>query len=77
VDVHYPAGGGAMAAAVVAADLGFARVVAEHFATLERVAPYRPGAFWERELPAIRAVLSGIDPIDLLIVDGYVQLDRS
>jgi deoxyribonuclease V len=75
VDVHYPGGGGAVAAAVVAADLGFARIVAERVASLERVEPYRPGAFWERELPAIRAVVSGIGPIDLLVVDGYVQLD--
>jgi deoxyribonuclease V len=75
VDVHYPAAGGAVAAAVVTADLGFGRIVAERVAALERVEPYRPGAFWERELPAIRAVLSGIDPIDLLVVDGYVQLD--
>jgi deoxyribonuclease V len=36
--------------------------------------PYQPGRFFERELPAIEAVLAGIDPVDLLIVDGFVQL---
>jgi deoxyribonuclease V len=39
------------------------------------VEPYRPGGFYARELPAIRAVLAVSGPVDLLIVDGYVDLD--
>lgn len=74
-DVHYPAAGGATAALVIAEDLAFATVVAEHTAGLAEVAPYRPGAFFARELPALRAVLAVAGPIDLLVVDGYVDLD--
>ncbi|MDQ3404054.1 MAG: endonuclease V [Actinomycetota bacterium] len=75
VDVHYPAEGGARAALVIAADPAFATVVSEHTANLAEVAPYEPGAFSVRELPALRAVLADAGPIDLLVVDGYVHLD--
>lgn len=75
VDVHYPAAGGAVAASVVAGDRAFATILAEHLAALHTVAAYQPGAFWRRELPALRAVLAMTEPPDLLVVDGYVQLD--
>jgi len=75
VDVHYPDAGGARAALVVYRDKGFAELDGEYVAVQEQVAPYRPGNFYERELPAIRAVLSQADPVDLLVVDGYVDLD--
>ena len=75
VDVHYPAAGGATAARVIAADPAFATVLAEHTATLAEVAGYRPGAFFARELPPMRAVLAQAGPVDLLVVDGYVHLD--
>jgi deoxyribonuclease V len=39
------------------------------------VAPYRPGEFYLRELPPLRAVLHGIDGLGLLVVDGYADLD--
>ena len=77
VDVHYPSGGGARAALVTSADPRFATIAAEHVAHLDQVAPYRPGAFYARELPALRAVLAlvGTPAPDLLVVDGYVDLD--
>jgi deoxyribonuclease V len=75
VDVHYPAAGGARAACVVAADLRFSDIVAEHVVPLAEVAPYRPGEFYARELPALRAVLAHAGQLDLLVVDGYVDLD--
>lgn len=75
VDVHYPPEGGARAALVVASDPGFAAIVEERTADLPEVEPYRPGAFFDRELPALRAVLAGTAPVDLLLVDGYVDLD--
>jgi deoxyribonuclease V len=75
VDVYYPDTGGARAALVIAADPAFLMIESEHTATLADVEPYRPGAFFTRELPALRAVLSQAGPIDLLIVDGYVHLD--
>jgi deoxyribonuclease V len=75
VDVHYPDTGGARAALVVYRDRTFADLDGEYTAVLEQVAAYRPGNFYERELPAIRAVLARTDPVDLLVVDGYVDLD--
>lgn len=74
VDVHYPAGGGATAALVVAADPRFAVLTDERTARLGSVAEYRPGAFATRELPALRAVLAD-ERVDLLVVDGYAHLD--
>jgi deoxyribonuclease V len=74
VDVYYPSSGGATAALVLADGPAFAAVVGEHVVHLAEVAPYRPGAFYERELPPIVAA-AGPHALDLLIVDGYVTLD--
>ncbi len=75
VDVHYLPAGGAQAAAVLAADAAFAHVLAERTAAVPRVAPYRPGEFYRRELPPIRAVLDDLSGLGLLVVDGYADLD--
>jgi deoxyribonuclease V len=75
VDVHYPDSGGARAALVVASDRRLAQVVEEHTAWLSTVDAYQPGQFYLRELPAIHAVLSTTAPLDLPVVDGYVDLD--
>jgi len=75
VDVYYPGKGGARAALVIAADPGFATVLEEHTADIAEVETYRPGAFFTRELPAIRSVLAQTARLDLLVVDGYVDLD--
>ena len=77
VDVHYPRNGGAQAAAVLAADAAFAHLLAERTAVLPRVPPYRPGEFYLRELPPIRAVLDDLSELGLLVVDGYADLDPS
>jgi deoxyribonuclease V len=74
-DVHYLPGDGARAAAVLAADAAFARVLAERTAVLPQVAPYRPGGFYLRELPPLRAVLEEVSGLGLLVVDGYADLD--
>ena len=75
VDVHYLRTGGARAAAVLAADAAFAHVLAERTAVIPRVRPYRPGQFYLRELPPLRAVLDGLSSLGLLVVDGYADLD--
>jgi deoxyribonuclease V len=75
VDVHYLSTGGARAAAVLAADTAFARVLAEHTALLPQVPPYQPGQFYLRELPPLRAVLENLSGLGLLVVDGYADLD--
>jgi deoxyribonuclease V len=74
-DVHHLRTGGARAAAVLAADAAFAHVLAERTAVLPRVPPYRPGEFYPRELPPLRAVLEDLSGLGLLMVDGYADLD--
>ena len=74
-DVHYPASGGARAAAVLSHDSRFDAVVDERVAELDEVADYQPGRFYLRELPALRAVLGDATGLSLLIVDGYVDLE--
>jgi deoxyribonuclease V len=76
VDVHYPADGGARAAVATARELQFVRIVEEHVHRLPKVAPYQPGRFYARELPALQAVLADLGhPVSLVIIDGYVDLD--
>jgi deoxyribonuclease V len=72
-DVHYR--GLARAAVVAAADPRFARIVAERAVVVPEAAPYRPGQFYLRELPPLLAVLDGLGRLDLLVIDGYVDLD--
>jgi deoxyribonuclease V len=77
VDVHYSAMGGAWAALVVTADRRFTYVVEERVYWSADAAPYQPGSFFLRELPAIEAVLASAEALDLVVVDGYVDLDPS
>lgn len=74
-DVHYPRTGGARAGLVLACDASYARVTRERAVAVASVAPYQPGQFYLRELPALRAVLAGAGDLALLIVDGYADLD--
>jgi len=76
VDVHYPPEGGAHAALVTACEPRFARIGEERVRWLATIAPYQPGLFYARELPALRAVLADLGrPVSLVIIDGYVDLD--
>jgi deoxyribonuclease V len=80
VDVHYLESGGARAALVLAEDATFATIRHSATALVNEAAPYRPGEFYRRELPALHAVLDDVDDvkdIELLVVDGYVDLDPS
>jgi hypothetical protein len=75
VDVHYLSSGGARAAAVVAADAAFSDVLAEHSVVVPGVLPYRPGEFYLRELPPMRAVLDGVRGLGLCPCRvSYVEL---
>ena len=75
VDVHYLRTGGARAAAILAADAGFAHVLAERTAVVPQVPPCRPGEFYLRELPPLRAVLDDLSGLGLLPAGGYADLD--
>jgi deoxyribonuclease V len=74
-DVHYLASGGARAAAVLAADAAFSRLAGDRIAVVPDVEPYRPGQFYLRELPPLRAALDGLTAMTLLVIDGYADLD--
>lgn len=74
-DVHYPPSGGGHAALVVSDEPEFGAIIEERTAWLDTVADYAPGRFYERELPALTALLADADPLDVLVVDGYVDLD--
>lgn len=75
VDVHYLDEGAARAAMVAAADRQFSQVVRTETVMVAAVDPYRPGEFYRRELPPLRAVIPAADELALIVVDGYVDLD--
>lgn len=74
-DVHYPPSGGGHAALVVSSEPELGEIIEQRTAWLDDVADYAPGRFYERELPALKALLDDVTPLDVLIVDGYVDLD--
>lgn len=75
VDVQYLESGEARAALVGASSRSFFLVTTERTVLVQSVAPYEPGAFYRRELPCLRAVLDGVSGMELLVIDGYVDLD--
>ena len=75
VDVHYPADSTATAAGVLFREWhsDTADQVVTH--QIGQVAPYRPGFFFERELPCLLDLIAKLDaPPELVIIDGYVWL---
>ena len=75
LDVHY--GDAAITAALVGwiawTDAVSARELVDSHSP--DPAPYVPGAFFERELPYLAAIIARVtDPIELIVVDGYVWL---
>lgn len=75
VDVHYLDDASARAAVVAAHDQRFSVISYTHTAMVSVHAPYQPGAFYLRELPALRAVIPASAGLSLIVVDGYVNLD--
>jgi deoxyribonuclease V len=77
VDVYY-AGSGATGACLTFREWTDDAPISEHVVTVGTVRPYVPGRFFERELPCILRVLSSLpDPVDLVVIDGYVWLGDS
>ena len=75
VDVQYE-GEGARAACVTARSWDDATARDEWTVEVPQVAEYRPGFFFERELPCILAVLERAPAKpSIIVVDGYVVLD--
>lgn len=75
VDVHYLGTAGARAALVTASDSRFSELAGTATTLVAEADLYRPGEFYLRELPAIRAVCRHAGPFALIVVDGYVDLD--
>ena len=62
-------------AAVVFEQWDDAVPLAEYTATFNGIEPYVPGQFFKRELPCLLAVLEKVrEPLDQIIVDGFVSL---
>jgi deoxyribonuclease V len=77
VDVHYENARG-RAACVVARAWEDAVGCEERVIGISEVSPYKPGAFFERELPCIVRALSLVRAVlGAVIVDGYVDLDAN
>jgi deoxyribonuclease V len=67
---------GAAAACVLFAGWTDPVEASSHVVHIAAVAPYEPGAFYRRELPCLLAALaSAKDPLELVVIDGYVWLD--
>ena len=74
VDVHYGRTDG-RAAAVVFSAWADATPILERTLCVGTPAPYRSGAFYERELPAVRAILGALGvPLRCVVVDAYAWL---
>lgn len=66
----------ALAACVLASDWSAATVTREFTSPIRNVASYEPGEFFRRELPCLLAALQHVtEPLDAILVDGYVWLD--
>lgn len=63
----------ALAAGVAFRDWGDAVATAEHTVPVSGVHPYEPGAFYRRELHCLRALLDRAGPVEVVIIDGYVD----
>jgi deoxyribonuclease V len=73
VDVHYEAD--RVTAACVGGEWTSDFVMLEVVVrTPGAAAPYRPGAFYERELPYLIAVLDRMPAVEAILVDAYVWL---
>ena len=73
--MHYLDDSGARAAMVAYRDRRFSQLARTRTATVPAVEPYRPGEFYRRELPPLRAVLPPPGELVLVVIDGYVDLD--
>ncbi len=75
VDVQYRGDDFAVAAGGMFRDWAAERFDAVRMLRVDTVAPYRPGAFFERELPCILALLADFgERPGLIVIDGFVRL---
>lgn len=75
LDVLYGEGGAALVGAVGFCSFKADEPSFEMSFPMSGCAEYEPGAFYKRELPCLLAALSQMQEVDIVIVDGYVDLD--
>lgn len=74
LDVDYREGY-AVAAAVAFSDWRSDEVLGTYVRRVDGIAPYRPGSFYERELPCLLAVLDTLPQLpEIIVIDGFVTL---
>lgn len=77
VDVNYRDDGSAAAAGIVFAGWASGTIEDTVVRRIASVQPYRPGRFFERELPCLLAVLGDAPAqLDTIVIDGYAVLGR-
>lgn len=78
VDYHLNHDSGTASVAGVVFDRWQAREPVSAYVTdIAEVKAYKPGKFYQRELPCIIELMKlVVEPIDMVIVDGYVWLDK-
>jgi deoxyribonuclease V len=75
VDVHY-LDTRAVAAGIAFRDWLDEGVVSEQVITMSGIQPYKSGQFFLRELPCLSAVLKKLPPLEIVLIDGYVWLEK-
>jgi deoxyribonuclease V len=74
-DVHYHGDEAAIAAGILFADWTSDRIAHTEVARIAPVQPYRPGHFYERELPCLLALVARFETLPAtILIDGYVTL---
>jgi deoxyribonuclease V len=76
VDVDYRANF-AVAAALWFAGWSAAAADRQETALFRDVAPYQRGEFYRRELPCLLGVLAKGPAVDVIVIDGYVWLEKA
>lgn len=75
LDAHYREDNSGRAAAIVFHDWDDEQPTAEHIVEFTGAAAYKPGVFYERELPGLLEVIEKVEERpDIIIVDGYAWL---
>jgi deoxyribonuclease V len=75
LDVHYHPNETAVSACILFNNWAAPCATRELKTITPNVAPYKPGSFYERELPCLLSALAEIkEPLDAILIDGYVWL---
>ena len=66
----------AVAAGIAFRDWPDDSIAAERVVSLPGIHPYKSGQFFTRELPCLLAVLRVLPPVEIVLIDGYVWLEK-